>query len=57
MKWRSPSGMDLHWHFIWMTMPRRRRLSSAFKQQHQIFGFFFHFNVTVAQNAEHAPAA
>ena len=43
-------------HFMWITLPRRRRLSSDLEQQHQVFGFFLDFHVAVAQDAEHAPA-
>ena len=43
-------------HFIWMTLPRRRRLSSDLEQQHQVFGLFLDFDVAVAQDAEQAPA-
>ena len=32
-------------------------LEQRFKQQHQVFGFFFYFHIAVAQDAEHAPAA
>ena len=55
MKWRRAAGIELL-HFMWMTLPRRRRLSSDLEQQHQVFGFFLHFHVAVAQDAEHAPA-
>ena len=56
MNWRSASGIEAL-HFMWMTLPRRRRLSSDLEQQHQVFGFFLDFHVAVAQDAEHAPAA
>ena len=31
-------------------------LEQRLEQQHQVFGFFLHFHVAVAQDAEHAPA-
>jgi len=39
-----------------MTEPRRRRFSSVSNRPHQIFGFFFHFHVAVADKTEQAGA-
>ena len=40
-----------------MTWPRRRRFSAVSYERDQVFGFFLHLDVAVAQHAESALAS